>query len=340
MSRGKRGTWPGGYTRQDRRGRTVYVIRRSIGGVRYEISTRCTTLRAAMRELERFEADPPGYRPGGDVSNALYLDAELARAFLEAQARKGNSQKWLVDQRTLLAWWAEQLAGLDLRRVSLGAHILPALDADPKRRAHKVAVIKRFYAWLRETDRISVAEDPVMRKLKAPPPRVAQLERPKIISRDQYEAARAHMVGVYRDGMDILAGTGWHLTELERFASGGLIEPYQGPDESAAGVLVTIHKGGVPHRTAVSAEVLEAAKRVRARGKISLTQLHKAIRRACEAAGVERFSPGWFRHTIATMATEAGYDLQVSRFLGHRSATTTRRHYATLATPPRVPTLR
>ena len=229
---------------------------------------------------------------------------------------------------------------MDQRRATLRDHIRPALDAEETRLPHKIAVIKRLYSWLRETDRISNAEDPVMRKLKAPPPRVAQLERPKIISRDQYEAARAHMVGVYRDGMDILAGTGWHLTELERFASGGLIEPYHGPDETAAGILVTIHKGGVPHRTAVSAEVLEAAKRVRARGKISLTQLHKTIRKACEAAGVERFSPGWFRHTIATMATEAGYDLQVSRFLGHRSATTTRRHYATLATPPRVPTLR
>lgn len=330
--------WPGGYIRIGKGGRKTYMIRRQVAGVRYHVSTRCSTLRAAMKELERFEADPPGYRPGADPDGAIYLDPELAAAFLRDHS--GNSRGWRVTQRTLIAWWAEQLAGVDLRRATLRDHILPALEREGVgSRRHRIAVIKRLYAWLRERDRISLAEDPVVGKLKPPSTRVAQLERSKVISRDQYEAARAHMVGIYRDGLDVLAGTGWHLTELERFASGGRIEPYAGPDPEGAGILVVLHKGGVPHRTLVTAPVLEAAERIRARGSFSVSGLHKAVRAACAAAGVPRFSPGQFRHTIATLATEAGYDLQVSRFLGHRSATTTRRHYATLATPPRVPTL-
>jgi len=27
----------------------------------------------------------------------------------------------------------------------------------------------------------------------------------------------------YRDSLDVLAGTGWHTTELERFAAGGAV---------------------------------------------------------------------------------------------------------------------
>lgn len=330
--------WPGGYVRKDAKGRRVYVIRRMVAGVRYHVSTRCTTLRAAMRELERFEADPPGYQPGGDPHAAIFLDEELVAGFLLAHG--SNSRGWQVTQRSILAWWAEQLAGIDLRRATLRDHILPALDREGVgSRPHRTAIVKRLFAWLRETDRISIAEDPVMRKLKAPPPRVAQLERSKVISREQYEGARAHMMGVYRDGLDLLAGTGWHLTELARFAEGGRIEEYHGPDPEGAGILVVLHKGGAPHRTLVTAPVLEAAKRIRERGRFSISGLHKTLRAACDAAGVARFSPGQFRHTIATLATEQGYDLQVSRFLGHRSATTTRKHYATLATPPRVPTL-
>src|SRR5690606_5986962 len=235
------GEWPGGYIQIGRGGRKIYMIRRQVAGVRYHISTRCSTLRAAMRELERFEMDPVSYRPGGDPDGAIYLDADLAAAFLLDHAH--NSRGWRVTQRTILAWWAEQLAGVDLGRATLRDHILPALEREGVgSRRHRIAVIKRLYAWLRERDRITVAEDPVFGKLRAPPARVAQLERSKVISREQYLGARAHMVGIYRDGLDVLAGTGWHLTELERFASGGRIEPYAGPDPEGAGILVVLHK--------------------------------------------------------------------------------------------------
>lgn len=333
------GSWPGGFYRLDAKGRKVYVIRRMVAGVRYEVSTRCTTLRAAMKELERFEADPPAYRPGGDPHGAIYLDAQLVARFLREHA--GNSRPWLGRQRSLLAWWSGHLRGVDLRKATLRDHIQPALDSTGgKGIAPRVVVIKRLYSWLRERDEIEAAQDPTLGKLKVPQARVAQATQSKVIPREHYEAARSHLIGAYRDALDLLAGTGWHTTEVERFARGGTIEPYRGPDPEAAAVLQTLHKSGAPHRTAVTQEVAEAARRLREHGGISLSRFHRAVLAACDAAGIPRFRPGWFRHTIATLATEAGYDMQVSRFLGHRSATTTRRHYATLATPPRVPTLR
>jgi hypothetical protein len=41
-------TWEGGFIRHDSKGRKVYVIRRMINGRNYKVSTRATTLRAAM----------------------------------------------------------------------------------------------------------------------------------------------------------------------------------------------------------------------------------------------------------------------------------------------------
>ncbi|PTL79232.1 hypothetical protein [Vitiosangium sp. GDMCC 1.1324] len=58
-------TWEGGFIRHDSRGRKVYVIRRMINGRSYKVSTRATTLRAAMEQLKRFEADPEHYNPAG-----------------------------------------------------------------------------------------------------------------------------------------------------------------------------------------------------------------------------------------------------------------------------------
>ena len=52
------------------------------------------------------------------------------------------------------------------------------------------------------------------------------------------------------------------------------------------------------------------------------------------------FSPGQYRHSVATWAVEAGADpAAVAAFLGHKSPATTKRFYATLAVCPKIPTL-
>lgn len=51
--------WPGGYVARSVGGTPIYWIRRRIGGVQREFSTRCTTLAAAMEALATLEAQVP-----------------------------------------------------------------------------------------------------------------------------------------------------------------------------------------------------------------------------------------------------------------------------------------
>ncbi|QRK08633.1 tyrosine-type recombinase/integrase [Archangium violaceum] len=141
--------------------------------------------------------------------------------------------------------------------------------------------------------------------------------------------------------MDVQAGTGWHVSELVRFARMGNVEPYRGVAQGIAGVLVCPQtKSGEPLRTAVSAEVLEAGKRLLERGSFSFEKYTLAIKGACTAAGIPPFTPGRFRHSVATWAIEKGADpASVAAFLNHKSPTTTRRFYATHAVPAKIPTL-
>jgi hypothetical protein len=156
----------------------------------------------------------------------------------------------LADQRRYLAWWSDRFRGSDLRRVTLRDHIFPALDGVGGR-APRIAVIKRLYAWLRERDVITPAEDPTYGRLKVPQAKPAQWERSKVIPRADYEKARLHIEPeVYRDALDVLAGTGWHTTELNRFAAAGGFERYRGDDPGGSVVLVCPrHKIGGEHRT-------------------------------------------------------------------------------------------
>jgi hypothetical protein len=92
----------------------TYIIRKRIAGHLYSKSTRCTTLRAALKELERFEQNPAGYEPGGgsdaSLRPKLLLDEELATAYLTwCRDEQGNSAAWLGKQRRYLADWADAL---------------------------------------------------------------------------------------------------------------------------------------------------------------------------------------------------------------------------------------
>lgn len=342
-------TWEGGYIRKDAKGRDVYIIRRQVNGQRITISTRAHTPKAAFEHLRRFEADPESYCPEGQrVRQAVYLDEALALEFLVwMRDVKKNSREWLEKQKRYLAWWADQLKGLDLRggsgprRVSLTEHILPALERAPNR-THRIAVLKAFYSWLRkEKHLLNANEDPAFQTLVVPQARPEQWKRTKVIPREHFLLVRERLAPHWRDGMDVQAGTGWHVTEVIRFAKAGSIEPYRGEAEGIAGVLVCPQtKSGEPLRTAVSAEALEAGKRLLERGTFGREKYGMAINAACKAAGIPPFTPGRFRHSVATWAIEKGAaPANVAAFLNHKSASTTRRFYATHAVPTKVPTL-
>lgn len=296
-----------------------------------------------LERLDRIEARL-GTAPvvAAPVRPPLLLDDNAQARFLAwSRDVKRNSAKWRGDQKRYLSWWAGKLAGRDLRAVSLVADLLPALDAAPGGRAPRIAVLKCFYAWLRtERHEITAAEDPTLHALPVPQAKPAQWEGSKDIPKADYLAARAQLTGAYRDALDLLAGTGWHVTELVRFAKRGAVEVPSAKREGLAVLVCPSTKSGDVLRTHVSVQVYEAAVRLRARRALSEENFRRAVRRACRAAGVTDFTPGRFRHAVATHAINEGASPEATAaFLGHRSPRTSRRFYATHATPRKVPTL-
>ena len=143
---GARYAWAlGGRVWEDKDGVLTYVIRRQVGGKRYEVSTRCIRLRPALAQLEHFEADPEGYDPGAPTGEPGHLTSALAKLFsawsgaAEREGGKGNSRPWVLQQKAYLAWWADQLKARDLRALSLRDHVIPPLDGQPGRK-HRVVV--------------------------------------------------------------------------------------------------------------------------------------------------------------------------------------------------------
>ena len=349
--------WTGGRYWLAPDGRRTYYIRRSVGGTRYAVNTGASTERAAIAQLEAFLKDPEGYDPrGAQRPDAIYLDEKLAKDFLDwSEAPQpngaGNTRKWVHEQKLYLAWWADKLRGVDLRRATLRDHVTPALRRATCR-GQRIAVLKKLYAWLREEEHtIAPTEDCTLGVLKIPQARPAQLVRSKAVPRDHVQLCLEHLGSErWRDLLRVLAGTGMHVSELERYAATGTVEPLprDGRVDGTAGVVVIPStKAGDPLRVAVTEEVLAAAKRVLAAGTFDRQKLAKAIHSACDAVklpdgkvGIPRFGPGQLRHAVATWAVNAGADpAAVAAFLGHKSPRTTKRFYATTATPRHVPTL-
>lgn len=333
-------SWEGGFIRADSKGRDVYVIRRMIDGRRYDVSTRCHTLRGAMEQLKRFEADPAGYRPSGESGRApIYLDATLVAEFLDWSLNVAkNTPTWVRAQRNYLAWWSDRIGGKNLRTLDLGTDILPKL-AREKARQPKIAVLKRLYSWLR-TDRhiLDVTEDPTFGRLKVPQSQPEQWRRVKAISREDVQKVIAALDPPWHQALKVLAATGWHVVELIRFAKNGEIEDHPSGD----GKILTCPraKSGEVHRTQVTAEIAHDAAFLLERGVLNRENFDAAVLRAGKKANVKPFRPGVMRHSVATWAVNAGADpASVAAFLGHKSPRTTAKFYATTAVPKRVPTL-
>ncbi len=109
-------------------------------------------------------------------------------------------------------------------------------------------------------------------------------------------------------------------------------------------MLITRHKSGAATRIPLAIpEVIEAAKRLRA-GGVFPRHMNQQVKAACLAAGVQPFTLGPLRHTVATYAVEAGSPAAVvSKFLGHLDQKTTERFYVDLQRPTAevpVPALR
>jgi integrase len=379
------GFWPPDAGPRDRAGRVwqsadgrrVYFIRRQVNGTRFEVSTRTSSLAAAMEHYRRFEADPEKYRdhPEGERRpDPVHLDEKLVEAFLAWSAAKGNSRGWLRNQRQHLAWWSEKLRSRDLRTghprsVSI-ADLRAALQATTSAR-QKEAVLRTLYAWLRggvkladgRTVEFGFADDPTWAKPHiTPPARPAQETTDKFIDPGDLATMLGYLDTVWAqrgntdeernrrgrrwgDILRLLDGCGMHVTEAVRFAAAGRIEPLPGgrkpTKREAVVLLVPLHKSGAPYRVSVSQATADAAARVREAGSFSIAVFYGVLREAARQCGVAGVLPGRLRHTTAKHAVEAGATVeQVGNYLGHKSPATTRKYYATLGLPMKIPTRR
>lgn len=339
MSRKK---WLGGYVHTEKDGRPLFVIERQVRGRRFHVSTRCNTERGALQQLARFEADPFGYRPEGDVGEEpLLMTAELIAKFHAWSVDvRGNTEKHAVEMTNRLSQWAEVLDGVDLRKATLREHIVPPLDQWAGRQ-HRIIALKSFYAWLRkERHLLTSAQDPTL-DLPVPQAVPEKHKRRKAVEWERVQAAFRHLAPPYRDVLQLLVATGWHVTELERFvraSDSSITKPptrvvdRQGREVLA--VLCTLHKTGKQTRTPLMERAhVEAAERLRARGEVP-RRLNEALASACKAADVTEFTLGVMRHSVATWALELGATpKEAADHLGHESERTTLRFYADVAVP-------
>jgi integrase len=333
--------WLGGFIRRTGTGKPVFVIEKRIGGAYFKVSTRCHTKTAAERELARFEMDPTGYRPGAMVAGeTVKFTAELITEYRDHLTAAGNTVEWAQENGRLLADWQEQLGHVDLRRVGATEHVKPALKAWSTSLPARVTVLKGLYTWLvKEKGVVKHAENP-MPAVRIPERRSAkQGVGPRDVPFDRVQLVYPHLRADLRDVLLLLSGTGWHVSEVRRFATAGEIR--KDPTGKHLAVLVTWHKrreyavAGLMHP-----EHLEAARRIREAGHIvSRNVLAAHMRKACDAAGLPEGAPervffGAMRHSVATWAIEAGDEmLNVARAFNHTSEKMLRQTYVRHAVP-------
>lgn len=306
-------------------GKRVFYIRQHRDGKRWDVSTKCSTLRGAVKELERFESDPAGYRPQG-TGEQLVLDEAMIERYASWCRENTESQdpRWLEAKKRYLRWWAEQLGGKTLSSVSL-SRILDALAGQPSRK-DRVVAIKHLYSWLRRTDQLAASDDPTLDTLAVPQSRPEQdtSGESKVIPEADFQAVLPKLPGVVQELVRLMAGTGCHLSEALRLMESGTVD---------GNVIGFRHKGGHVHRIEVEPGVAAAARWLIERGSPPAREtVYRAIRAACTAAGVEQWTPGRFRHTYATTARQRGVSAaDVALALGHTSPATTLSWYATTA---------
>lgn len=326
--------WPGGRVHIQSDGRPLYVIARTIRGERFHLSTRTHNLTAAMKQLERFEADPHNYSPAGiEGEPPLLLTNEL---ILEHHAWsvnvRRNSRHHANDVAHRLSEWMEELGSRDLRKLTMRNDIRPALNRWTTNRQHRIIAIKAFYGWLRkEKHLLTSADDPTL-DLPVPQVIAEKQRRKKVVEMSRVRAAWRQLKGNYADMLELLAATGMHVRELERFIREPEAHLVYGKKPLAT--LVTRHKSGDWTRIPLSDKAqVRAAERLKESGTVPRWfRLH--LRAACERAGVEVFTPGVLRHSVATHAVRSGAAPEaVAAFLHHRDKRTTEKFYIDVAIP-------
>jgi integrase len=354
------GEWEGGYKRQKvdaetgkPLGKSVFVIEKCIKSDRFHVSTRATDRQAALKHLARFEVDPKGYTPASVVpTTAPRLTTALSLEYHAHQLAQGVTAEWADEMARCLADWIEVVGDKDLRALSLANDLHPALEQWPRRKSQRIKAIKGLFTWLRTVKHtIKNAEDATL-DLLVPQAKPEKDRRRKVIDVEIVRRVYRELNWPLNDVLLLLSATAWHVSEARRFVvAGEIVRPPPGRIDGPLAVLVTEHKTGGETRTPLKELVyIECAERLLAiRGdpkrKGALPNrmgFARAMRAACDAAGVTRFGMGVMRHSVLTWGHDLGADFKaLAEFAGHKSESTTRRFYVDSKIPTRsIPTVR
>lgn len=298
-----------------------------------------------MRHLERFEADPANYTPEGvPQEEPLWLTAELVEEYRRWQLDKGVTEKHAREVSKRLKHWILDLNGLDLRKVSLRDHIKPALAIRRTMRAHRISTIKSFYAYLREERHLlTSANDPTL-DMPVPQSIPEKRKRKKALDLAHVQRVARFLGPIHRDVVTVLAATGMHFTELQRFASSPLSEiDYRKRDTTIASLVMRHKNRDMVAVAVVDPEVLAAAERLRELGRIPTERPkgakrwmrpNEAIAHVCKERGLNAFRLGALRSTVGTFLAHNGMTKeQVAAFLHHKDPRTTERFYLDIEVP-------
>lgn len=325
--------WLGGYVRVRKR-RVGFIIERRLESKRWHFNTRCNTESAALKVLERFQADPHNYFRS-NIAKKLVLTEDLIKRFVAFQLSGADAvtPKHAVYLARYLNDWRGHFGERSLRGLSL--HELKRWLAERKG-AHglRIAALKVFFAWLREEEGTLRHAEDVTLDWPVPQAVPAQRRKPKALTLDTVIAILPHLSDGDREVVAFLCGTGWHLTEVSRFAKSG--EILAGQRDGDLATLVVLHKNREREPTALTQQAhVDVAHRLRARGQLAPYAFSRRFGDASEAAGLPRVTAGVFRHTFATWAKAAGGELTaISRFLHHKDPRTTRKFYIDMGLAP------
>lgn len=338
---GTRKRWPGGYIATDANGIERYFIEKKIRGRKFHFSTSCSTLRAAMKQLERFEEDPLNFR--APQEQELLLTPKLILEYNQFQltVRKGTGP-YVREIGRALGRWMGHIGDIDLRRLTLRDHIKPALG-QMKGGNRNLVAIKGFLAWLRKEKHLMTSAQDCTLDLPIPQSTPEKWKRRKAATQEHVRAMAEHLNQRYRDVLNVLCATGWHVTEVDRFVRGidadMVIPPKR--EGSPLAVLVVRHKTGDMTRTPImNPEHIDSINRLRKEGTMP-RWIGEAFKEASAKAGVPTVYPGSMRHSVLTWAVEAGADpAKVAQFANHKSTRTTMRFYVDVAVPTAtIPTM-
>lgn len=342
------GKWSGGRTYLDGR-RTVYVLEKMRGSIRYAVRLEARDEDEAERELAAFGRDPTSYKALPIQGNkALVLDTTAIQTVLDWQAAEGQAAEHRYATRLYLKQWAKALELRDLNTLG-SAECERLLTAWKTARKMRIVALKTFCTY--HVKRGLLVTNPAA-QLEIPKSLAAKHTAPRHYQRDEVERAyRATSTQVQRDVIQLACKTGLHLTEIERFAEGvGRLVKVEGQGE-IAGVIWVLHKSGSQHPNSLDVAAFAAAERIQARGRIpDRPKRHDYVVRVATrltrelAREVRPVQYGALRHSFITWARSKGGRIvrpvdygvtldEIRDVVGHKSTATTRGYDGTEIPP-------